>query len=229
MKPEIISLPSVLYATGATKIIIDIINNALKQKTAVHLALAGGNSPFPIYSILADSNIDWEKIHIWVSDERYVAIDHPQSNFGQIMKYLTSKINLPSNHLHPLNTQLLLDQCAKSYQDQIIARNNAIFDLILLGMGDDGHTASLFPGHHDELASQKLVIPVTNSPKPPSQRISFTPKLINQSSQTILLSNNPVKSQMISDILRLPGKQDDSPIGILIKNNNNLKIITCPH
>lgn len=129
------------------------------------------------------SSIEWAKLHFWFVDERYVAPDDKDSNYLEVKKQLFDHVDVPRENIHLPNTQLPLDECAADYE----AKLREFFpephvpkiDIILLGMGPDGHTASLFPHHALLKETTKLIAPIADSPKPPPQRITFTFPLIN--------------------------------------------------
>lgn len=123
------------------------IKQALADYDECRLGLAGGSTPKKLYELLAEEALPWDKIRLITIDERYVPSDHKASNLGMIRKALTSKIMLPPNNIIHFDTSLPLDSAVKEMERKISAlaiERTPIFDLIVLGMGTDGHIASLF-------------------------------------------------------------------------------------
>src|SRR5947209_6796093 len=119
------------------------------------VALSGGNTPRSVYSLLAATQKDslpWDKIYIFFGDERHVPPGHPDSNYRMANESLLSKVPIPAGNIHRIRTELDPESAASDYENQLraqfgLSKNDLPrFDLILLGLGDDGHTASLFPG-----------------------------------------------------------------------------------
>ena len=136
-------------------------------RSPFRIALTGGSTPRPVYERLAELPLDWPSWHVWWSDERVVPPDHPDSNERLAREALLSRVPIPEEQIHPLRS--LGRRAAAS-----------AFDLVLLGLGSDGHTASLFPGHEEELADPGplVYVPVPGLP-PPHPRISFSLPYLN--------------------------------------------------
>lgn len=138
--------------TGVTEWIIACLQQAIDQRGRATIALAGGNTPKAIYRALADVSFPWEKLHIFWGDERYVPPTDPASNEGMVRQNWLDRVPVPSANIHPWPTQAGSPElCADQYEQTLVdffglgAGEYPNFDLVLLGMGDDGHTASLFP------------------------------------------------------------------------------------
>lgn len=180
--------------------------NSSPSHRVFSIALAGGSTPQPIYSLLtSDKTINWKDVHLFTSDERFVPPDHPDSNYHQIKESLLNNINIPSSNLHfPQTTRTDLESATKKYELDItkfFASRPPRLNLILLGIGPDGHTASIFPNSPETInPCNSLVIPVINSPKPPSHRLSFSYKLINQAKQVIIIVTGKSKSKVVQQI-----------------------------
>ena len=173
-----------------------------------HLAISGGKTPDLLFSILADNYADsilWKKIHFWWVDERMVVPDHPESNYGVAQKLLFSRISIPVENIHRIKGENIPEDEALSYSEQL--KNNLEqltewpeFDLILLGMGDDGHTASIFPNHMELLASHHLC-EVAKHPQSGQKRVTLTGNVINNANRICFLVTGSNKSKRISEIL----------------------------
>ena len=192
----------------ALEIVVERINTALETRGICTLALAGGSTPKPVYEALSLLNLPWERLHIFWGDERYVSRDHPDSNQGMARQAWLDKIDIPPENIHPMPTDsqdAVLD--AQKYETQLRQWFNLTgsefptFDLILLGMGDDGHTASLFP-HTAALDVGDRSITVGDKDGQP--RITFTVPLINHARCVLFLvsgeSKRPALAQVFAEV-----------------------------
>lgn len=174
-------------------------------------ALSGGNTPVPSYRLLADAawrqRIDWSRVHIFFADERFVAPDHADSNYRLAREHLLQAVAIPAANVHcpPLPTAqaagLTPEQSATAYQQTLLdffAPAPPRFDLITLGMGPDGHTASLFPGMDD--LGDGLVAAVHHSPKPPPLRLTMTYALLNQAHNLLFIVSGQDKAELLAEI-----------------------------
>lgn len=169
------------------------------------LALAGGSTPKPIYQALAKQDLPWSKLQIFWGDERYVASDHPDSNQNMVRQAWLNHVDIPEENIHPVNTDAgSPDEAAAEYEATIKrvfqTRSTTVpaFDLILLGMGDDGHTASLFP-HTEALTVQNRLVTVGYKHQEP--RISFTVPLINQAKFVMFLVAGANKQDALAQVM----------------------------
>ncbi|WP_203138303.1 6-phosphogluconolactonase [Microbacterium sp. JZ31] len=159
----------------------------------VHVSLTGGGMGSAVLSAAAEhgwaSEIDWSLVHFWWSDERFVPRGDEQRNAGQARAAMLDRIGVPAGNVHePASTDdgLSLDEAADAYAAEL-ARHGAdgaawpAFDICFLGVGPDGHIASLFPDRGEVLVTDRAVLAVRESPKPPPERITFTLPVINAS------------------------------------------------
>ncbi len=151
----------------------------LRQKADFHLVLAGGNTPQRTYQLLAKTAQDWSRWHFYLGDERCLPANHVERNSQMVLRNLTAAI--PAQNLHFIASEQPPAQAATAYQ-QLLA--DVHFDWVLLGMGADGHTASLFPHRHYPPHS---VFVVHNAPKPPATRISLSPQKLSDSEGVLFL------------------------------------------
>lgn len=192
----------------ALEIVVERINTALETRGICTLALAGGSTPKPVYEALSRLNLPWERLHIFWGDERYVSRDHPDSNQGMARQAWLDKIDIPPENIHPMPTDsqdAVLD--AQKYETQLrqwfklTGSEFPTFDLILLGMGDDGHTASLFP-HTAALDVGDRSITVGDKDGQP--RLTFTVPLINHARSVLFLvsgeSKRPALAQVFAEV-----------------------------
>jgi 6-phosphogluconolactonase len=177
-------------------------------KNNYHIALSGGKTPSLVFKLLADKYqdlISWQKIHFWWGDERMVPPDDPESNYKVANELLISKIPIPVNHIHRIQGEADPVEEVKRYGDEIasllpIIDQTPAFDLIILGLGEDGHTASIFPRQQNILDSEQLteisVHPVTSQ-----VRITLTGKVLNNSLKVAYLVTGKTKAKVLSKIL----------------------------
>jgi 6-phosphogluconolactonase len=179
---------------------------AIAQRDLCTIALSGGSTPQPLYAKLAEQNLPWDKIHVFWGDERYVPADHPESNEGMARKAWLDQVAIPPANIHPMPTtagdpSLDADRHEAELQEffQVPAGQFPALDLILLGMGDDGHTASLFP-HTQALQVRDRLITVGNKDGQP--RITFTAPLINHAHTVMFIvagaSKRPALAQVFA-------------------------------
>ena len=161
--------------------------DAVSARTRFTIALSGGGTPQSLYRLLASDfreQIPWDRIQLFWSDERYVAPDHPDSNVGMLRKELIDRVPIPEANVHAPRTDLDdAEEAARLYEDDVRRSlgPELRFDWMLLGLGADGHVASLFPGSAAAAERDRLVVAVSDSPKPPRVRLTMTPALINLS------------------------------------------------
>lgn len=189
-----------------------LIHDAAKAKQALgqhyYISLGGGTTPKRLYQALASdqrfSTDLWQSFEIYLGDERYVPHTSADSNYQMIKQAWLDQVPIPASQIHPIPTHCEdVDRCARDYADVVnaIPKLNALpcFDLILLGMGDDGHTASLFPDTPVLEETQKLVAAVYVA-KLDSQRITSTYPLINNAKQVLVLVTGQNKAAMLKRV-----------------------------
>jgi 6-phosphogluconolactonase len=175
------------------------ILNAAEQAIAEHgtfkLVLAGGSTPEKVYRLLAQADADWSKWFIYYGDERCLPANHADRNSLMATQAFLEKVAIPDAQIFTIPAELGPEQAAKKYQ-QIIA-SALPFDMVLLGMGEDGHTASLFPGHQHQ--KNELAHAVYNSPKPPPERVSISAKALSSTQQLIFLITGANKQEAVKN------------------------------
>ncbi len=163
-----------------------VLNDAAKaiaERGQFKIVLAGGTTPEKVYRLLAKADADWSKWLIYYGDERCLPEDHADRNSLMATQAFLGKVAIPQTQIFTIPAELEPDQAAKQYQQTIKAA--LPFDVVLLGMGEDGHTASLFPGHVHQ--SDELTHAVYNSPKPPPERVTISAKALSDSQRVIFL------------------------------------------
>ncbi|MCE1198470.1 MAG: 6-phosphogluconolactonase [Marinilabiliales bacterium] len=176
-----------------------------RQDRRFDLALSGGTTPLLLFDRLAEKYPDaatWQRVHFWWADERMVPAEDPESNFGQAYERLFSRIGLPETQLHPIRGEREPLAEVRRYAAEMethltVQEGWPLFDLILLGMGEDGHTASLFPGRefHTKAWCEAVAHPVTGQ-----KRITLTAPLINRARTVCFVVTGEGKSALISDL-----------------------------
>jgi 6-phosphogluconolactonase len=186
------------------EVVLSKIQEAIEKSDRFTIALAGGGTPKPLYEAIATQNLPWEKIHVFWGDERYVPADHPDSNQGMARNAWLNKVDIPAANIHPMPTEGASPVAdAEKHEAQlqeffgIPAGTFPDFDVILLGIGDDAHTASLFP-HTDALQVQDQLVTVGNKDGQP--RITFTAPLINYARCVIFLVAGASKRPALAQI-----------------------------
>ncbi len=190
---------------------ISIANEAIQQNGRFNVSLSGGSSPKKLFELLASdalkSKIAWEKVYFFFGDERYVAHDHPDSNYLMAYKALFAPLGIGESQIFKVDTGLDPASAALSYEKCICQhfKDEPIFDLILLGLGDDAHTASLFPGTSVVWVEEELVKDVYLQDKA-VYRISMTAPLINKAKNIAFLTFGNAKADAIKSVLE--GEKD---------------------
>jgi 6-phosphogluconolactonase len=180
-------------AQEACQTILDAAKQAITERGKFKLVLAGGSTPEKIYLLLSKAGADWSQWHIYFGDERCLPSDHQDRNSLMAEQVFLDKVNIPKAQIFTIAAELSPEEAAEKYRPVIDAA--LPFDLVLLGMGEDGHTASLFPGHqHNE---QSLVHAVYNSPKPPPARVSISAKALSDTRQLLFLITGKSKQEAV--------------------------------
>ena len=189
MKPEIVVLPDPAAVTReATDRFVALARSALAAQGRFTVALSGGSTPKSLYEQLVTQPIEWQHVHVFWGDERCVPPAHPDSNYGMAQRALLAHINLPAQNVHRLRGELDPAQAAQQYEDELRAVFGTLprFDLILLGMGADAHTASLFPGT-PALHEQRRWVMAQYVDKLQAERLTLTPPVINAAANVTFL------------------------------------------
>jgi 6-phosphogluconolactonase len=185
-----------LAAQAAASRIAKLIELSLQQNNICHIALPGGNTPAKCFQYLSQKNINWQHIHWYLGDERCLPVGHAERNDVMIQQHLWSKIQAPDKTIHTIPTELGATEAAAKYAAII---NNITLDIAFLGMGEDGHTASLFPDNI-ALKDSHSVVPVFNAPKPPADRVSLSVTTLQRARHRIVLTMGEGKRQAIIKI-----------------------------
>jgi len=204
MKPVLIETKD--FAAEAAVWIAAAIRRALSERNRCLLSLCGGSTPAPVYALLAGSGLDWSRILVTFGDERCVPPDDPQSNHRMARAALLDPAGVPAERVLRMRGELDPDAAAVDYADALSRAAAAtgdtagiVHDVMLLGMGDDGHTASLFPDTA-ALAERDRDVVANHVPKFGSWRLTLTFPAINRSRQVCFLVNDPRKLRLVHAI-----------------------------
>ena len=228
---QIFDSPETLYAKAA-EVFLESGAEALRRQGKFSVALSGGSTPLPLYRTLskyqAANSLDWNKVHFFWGDERAVKPDHPDSNYRSVYESLLEPRAVSMDNIHRIEGELQPELAAHKYQKHLLdwfGEDPPRFDLILLGLGSDGHTASLFPGTH-------LVEPATMAedswvdalylPHLQSWRISFTAHLINAGSQILFIVRGSEKAGALKQVLKGSYKPQACPAQLIQPENGRL-------
>jgi len=168
---------------NAAQYIIEKAKIAIREKGSFSLVLSGGTTPVNVYKLLAKEQVNFDKWHIYFGDERCFPLDHLERNSNIAKSTWLSKVNILKSNIFIIPAELGNSEGALVYEK--LLDKNKPFDLVMLGLGDDGHIASLFPRHQWD--NSKQVVSVSNSPKAPSDRISLTPSRLSNTQDVLFL------------------------------------------
>jgi len=192
----------------AANIFVDQVKSSITARNRFLVALNGGSTPTHLFQLLGTdykNKLDWSKTHIFWGDERCVPYDDPGSSYGQAREAFLSKSAIPESNIHPVNTRLKPPEAAVDYAN--VLREFASppldfprFDLVLLGMGEDGHTASLFPGSTVQV-NEPVVAVTANYQDRPANRVSVTQRVFNQARTALFMATGEKKATTFAEVL----------------------------
>jgi len=206
-RPEIRVLPSAQAASiAAADAVIGALRSAVERYGRATIALSGGNTPRAMYAHFAHAShtsIEWDRIHLLWCDERCVPPDHPRSNFGMARDAFIARIPIPSSNVHRMHGELPPERAAAEYRDvlQALFRDGMpTIDIVHLGVGTDGHTASLFP-FDPALDESDRTVCVTRHPETGEERITLTLPVINAAARVDFLALGAEKADVVKTVL----------------------------
>jgi 6-phosphogluconolactonase len=214
----------------AVKHILQSAQEAISERGVFHIALSGGSTPKAIFSTLSvepqKDLVDWSKVYLWWSDERAVDADHPESNYRMAMEAGFASLNIPKDQIFRMKGEEDIEAHALEYE-ALIQKHvpESVFDLVMLGMGEDGHTASLFPETHGLHSEGRLVV-ANFIPKLKTWRMTLTYQCINSARQIIVYVIGENKADMLKTILETELDPDRFPLqGVGTPSNKALYIL----
>jgi 6-phosphogluconolactonase len=201
-------------AVRAAREIEQHLTLALRERGSAHLTLSGGGTPRRTYELLAEKSLRWDSIEIWFADERCVSPEDEQSNYRMAAETLLERISIPADQIHRMEGELGPQQGALRYATKLSERLSSqgqskpslpVLDVIVLGIGPDGHVASLFPGSDTlNAGEQEICLPVEDSPKPPPQRITLSLAVLRAARRCVLLASGASKADAVAAALAEP-------------------------
>jgi 6-phosphogluconolactonase len=232
----IVSEPAALAREGAA-LVRAVVRESVQARGRCAIALAGGRTPRGVYEVLAEpaaseaGPIDWSAVELWFGDERHVPPDHPDSNYRMVRESLLAHVSIPASRVHRMRTEEAdATSVAAAYEEELRRafavgpRRWPVLDLVLLGMGSDGHTASLFPGtpvieEREHLAAAVWVTTLQTS------RITLTLPVFNHARHVIVLVNGVEKAETLHAVLEGPTDPDRLPIQAVQPRDGSLTFL----
>jgi 6-phosphogluconolactonase len=224
--------------------LVAVCASAVRTRGRCRVAFSGGGTPRDLYHLLASplwrARTDWEHVDAYLSDERYVAPNDPRANYRMLREHLLDHVLIPVRNQHPVPTSGGdIDTDAARYEATIMAefaeertaasepdrRTIPRFDLILLGLGPDGHTGSLFPGS-PAITMQDRLVTAVEPPAAPTPRITFTPKLINAADAVVVLTAGALKAGALARMLAADGDPAETPARAIRPTHGSFTIVT---
>jgi len=205
---KIFSSPEELSESFA-EVLVLMINDSAKNSKKVTIALSGGSTPELLFSLLGTTyakSVSWKYVHFFWGDERCVSPESSESNYGLTKRTLFDMINIPESNIHRIRGENNPSDEAVRYSSEIIACTEAknglpVFDIVLLGLGEDGHTASIFPGNLKLFNSDKICEVAVN-PYSGQERITITGRTINNASTLFFLVAGKKKAVIVENIFK---------------------------
>jgi len=206
----------------AASIFVSASRDSIERKKRFAAAISGGSTPRRLYALLGSEGyryqVDWQHVHLFWADERCVPKEDDASNFRSAFDTLLSKVGLPDENVHRIKGEQTPDKAARDYEEEMRRffgeSERPRFDLIILGMGEDGHTASLFPGSGSLEERVRLAIPVYLG-EPKKNRITLTLPVLNNAEQILFLVTGPSKAPVLSEIFGEGEKKRGFPAGLI--------------
>ncbi len=213
----------IAFEQAASRFILENAESSIDKRGAFRIVLAGGNTPRDIYSRLCDADTDWSAWHVYFGDERCLPDADLRRNSAMARSTLLAHVAIPATQIHPIPGELGATAAAARYANELMSVGE--FDLVLLGLGEDGHTASLFPGKEwGETEDAPLVLAVHDAPKLPADRVSLSARRLSRARQVIFLVTGDAK---LDALVRLV--QGDSIPASAIRPLSGIDIYTDLH
>jgi len=212
--------------------ILRIYREAVQSRGKFFIALSGGSVLHLLQSGLSlfrqTPDIDWSDWHVFWVDERHVPWTSPDSNYGEAKRLFLDHVPIRKDHVHPVPELPDVDEVALAYEEclrKVLPMNGVDvprFDAVLLGVGEDGHTASLFPGHDALHEDHRLVVPVRHAPKAPSDRVTMTLPMLCAARSIFFCVTGMHKAEVIARILATPQAMSALPARMVHPTDGNL-------
>jgi 6-phosphogluconolactonase len=213
----------------AARSFIELANESIQERGRFLVALSGGSTPMRLYELLGQqfqNEVDWTRAHFFWGDERCVPVDDAGNSYGRTKKVFFDKINIPGENIHRVLSELEPDSASREYARTLEVFADPPFawprfDLVLLGMGDDGHTASLFPNSPVEVDSPTLAV-TANYQGRPANRVTLTPTVLNSSRNIMFLVIGKAKAMTLSRVLSDTYNPKELPAQRIAPKDGNL-------
>ncbi len=205
-------------AASVADYMVQLMKNTLKKKDVFSLVLSGGSTPKKLYELLAqpkyNNAIDWQKVHIFFGDERFVPQGDERNNAQMAINTLLGKVNIPAKNIHKMQTEHITPEASACEYEEVLndffkQHNHSpenTFDLVLLGMGDDAHTLSLFPGDDKVINEKKRLVVSLWLQQQNMHRITLTAGVVNRALSIIFMVSGSSKAKALHHVLE--GKKD---------------------
>lgn len=208
---------------------ISMINGSAAKKQLLSVALSGGSTPEILFSLISEKYSDsaqWQYVHFFWGDERCVPPENPESNYGMTKRRLLSKIAIPLQNIHRIRGEEDPEREAVRYSEEISLNINKrdgkpMFDLVILGLGEDGHTASIFPGHPELMHSDKIC-EVAYHPVTLQKRITLTGRVINNAKAITFLVTGRKKQEVVEKLFKKDAAALNYPAADIVPSNGRL-------
>ncbi len=223
-------------AFAAAQLFSDAVTHAVTTRGAARVAISGGTTPKAMFALLADAaqpfaaTVPWAKLHLYWVDERCVPPTHAESNYRMTNEALLSKVPLPAEQVHRMEGELDPEEAASRYETvlrnsmKLEGAESPAFDLLLLGMGDDGHTASLFP-HTAALEEITRLVVANHVPQKETWRITLTSPVINQARQVCFLIEGAGKAKVLAEVLTGQRDAERLPSQLIRPTSGSLRFL----
>ena len=214
--------------TATTEHVVNSIGQAIEERGLCNIALAGGNTPREVYSMLAEESyrgrVDWDKLHLFWGDERMVPPEHQDSNFRMVKETLLDHVRIPDVNVHRIRGEIAPEKSATDYAELLhkhFKEDLPRFDLILLGIGEDGHTASLFPGTDAVEECERYAVAVFVS-RLGTWRVTLTFPVLNAAREVFFLVSGRSKADTVRRIISIKQPAKEFPASMVNPENGTL-------
>ena len=220
-------------ASASAKLFASHVQAAVTRRGVARLAVSGGTTPQAMFKVLADpargfvNTVPWDKLQLFWVDERCVPPDHPESNYGVCRDLLLSKVAIPESNVHRMEGELDPEEAASRYEStlrnamKLEGAESPTFDLVLLGMGPDGHTASWFP-HTEALHEFGRLAVANHVPQKDTWRITLTVPVVNQGTEVAFACEGEGKAAILAEVLTGPRDPERLPSQLVRPSNGKL-------
>lgn len=222
------------HAVGA-RLLMGLIDAQERHDGPVHLCLTGGSMGSAVLASLGSlsdaGEIEWERLHLWWGDERYLPAGDPDRNETQNFEAFFDSVPIPAANVHAVagpDTSESAEASAEQYAGELREHGTGAFDIMLLGMGPDGHIASLFPHHPAQRTEDAIAVAVHDSPKPPPDRVSLTFECLNRSNRVWFIVAGEDKAEAVARALSPGADRWDVPASGVTGELETLWLLDAP-